>query len=165
MTYNPQPGEPAPDGQSYIAASYVKWLESAGARVVPILYDMTKEQILRRYEVGQVSDSGVPKRHSFAAQHETIRFHVLRCIPLSAGAPRWGGANTATFAAGPMSAYCRRPTARFAIINGLLLPGGGATLAPGHRFYDTAQQLVELALAANDKGDYFPVGGEVLRSG
>lgn len=93
-----QPGEPAPDGQSYIAASYVKWLESAGARVVPILYDMTKEQILRR----------------------------------------------------------------FAIINGLLLPGGGATLAPGHRFYDTAQQLVELALAANDKGDYFPVHGTCL---
>ncbi len=76
-----------------------------------------------------------------------------------------GVANMATLAADPMSARCRRPPSRFAIINGLLLPGGGATLAPGHRFYDTAQQLVELALAANDKGDYFPVGGEGLRSG
>ena len=43
------------------------------------------------------------------------------------------------------------------MINGLLLPGGGATLAPGHRFYDTARQLVDLAVAANDNGDYFPV--------
>lgn len=43
-----QPGEPAPVGQSYVAASYVKWLESAGARVVPILYDMTEQEVRRR---------------------------------------------------------------------------------------------------------------------
>ena len=37
-----QPGDPAPDGQSYIAASYVKWLEvgatqqwQGGARLRP----------------------------------------------------------------------------------------------------------------------------------
>ncbi|GFR43452.1 hypothetical protein Agub_g4535 [Astrephomene gubernaculifera] len=93
-----QPGDPAPDGQSYIAASYVKWLESAGARVVPIFYDMTYDQIDRR----------------------------------------------------------------FAVINGLLLPGGGATLEPGHLFYDTARHLVDLALDANDNGDYFPVHGTCL---
>ncbi|KXZ51986.1 hypothetical protein GPECTOR_10g1008 [Gonium pectorale] len=93
-----QPGDPAPDGQSYIAASYVKWLESAGARVVPIFYDMMPEQVERR----------------------------------------------------------------FSVINGLLLPGGGATLKPGHKFYDTARHLVDLAIKANDNGDYFPVHGTCL---
>lgn len=51
---------------------------------------------------------------------------------------------------------------RFATINGLLLPGGGADLRPGHMFYDTAARLVELAVAANDKGDYFPVSGSTV---
>ena len=31
-----------PGGHTYIAASYVKYIESAGARVVPILYPLTK---------------------------------------------------------------------------------------------------------------------------
>jgi len=34
-------------GEHYIAASYVKWLESAGARAVPIHADMTSEEDLR----------------------------------------------------------------------------------------------------------------------
>lgn len=51
---------------------------------------------------------------------------------------------------------------RFRVINGLLLPGGGAILRPGHSFYDTAAQLVKLALKANDRGDYFPVYGTCL---
>lgn len=93
-----QPGDPAPNGESYIAASYVKWVEAAGARVIPIFYDMTKEQVRRRFE----------------------------------------------------------------IINGLLLPGGGANLSPGHPFYDTAKLLVDMALEANDNGDYFPVHGTCL---
>jgi gamma-glutamyl hydrolase len=40
-----QPGEPAPEGSSYIAASYVKWIEAAGARVVPIFFDETPAEI------------------------------------------------------------------------------------------------------------------------
>lgn len=43
----PQPGDPAPEGQSYIAASYIKFLESAGARAVPILYDAPPEEVER----------------------------------------------------------------------------------------------------------------------
>jgi gamma-glutamyl hydrolase len=43
------------------------------------------------------------------------------------------------------------------MINGLLLPGGGATLEPGHLFYDTASKLINMALDANNAGDYFPV--------
>ncbi|MEW5313377.1 MAG: hypothetical protein WDW38_004948 [Sanguina aurantia] len=35
-----QPGDVAYDGESYISAGYVKWLESAGARIVPIPYDL-----------------------------------------------------------------------------------------------------------------------------
>ncbi len=46
---------------------------------------------------------------------------------------------------------------RFSVINGLLLPGGGANLHRGHKFYDTAELLVNLAIKANDNGDYFPV--------
>jgi hypothetical protein len=30
-------------------------------------------------------------------------------------------------------------------------------LSPGHPFYDAATDLIEMALDANDKGDYFPV--------
>jgi gamma-glutamyl hydrolase len=48
------------------------------------------------------------------------------------------------------------------MINGLLLPGGGASLSPGHKFYDTAALLVHLACEANDRGDYFPVHGTCL---
>lgn len=93
-----QPGDPAPPGRSYIAASYVKWVEAAGARVVPILPDMSEDEV----------------------------------------------------------------RARFRAVNGLLLPGGGARLRPGHPYYDTAALLLQLALEANDKGDYFPVHGTCL---
>lgn len=93
-----QPGDPAPDGMSYIAASYIKWVEAAGARVIPIMYDLTDDEIRERFNV----------------------------------------------------------------INGLLIPGGGAKLEPGHRFYDTADLLVGLAIEANDAGDYFPVHGTCL---
>jgi gamma-glutamyl hydrolase len=93
-----EPGSPAPKDGSYIAASYVKWIEAAGARVVPILYDLPKPEMRRR----------------------------------------------------------------FMAINGLLLPGGGANLSPGHPFFDAAHYLVDLALDANDKGDYFPVHGTCL---
>lgn len=52
---------------------------------------------------------------------------------------------------------------RFEIINGLLLPGGGAELSPGHMFYDTAQKLVSMAIKANENGDYFPVSSPSTR--
>lgn len=93
-----QPDDPAPDGESYIAASYVKWVESAGGRVIPILHDMDEDQVRKR----------------------------------------------------------------FSLINGLLIPGGSATLEPGHSFFDTASLLVDLAMRANDGGDYFPVHGTCL---
>lgn len=43
-----QPSDPAGRHESYIAASYVKFLESAGARVVPFLHNMDKHEIKRR---------------------------------------------------------------------------------------------------------------------
>lgn len=43
-----QQGDPAPKGHSYIAASYIKMVQSAGARAVPILCDMDKAEIKRR---------------------------------------------------------------------------------------------------------------------
>ncbi len=50
-TYRPligilsQGGSPAPEGSSYIASSYVKFVESAGARAVPILHDMSRGEV------------------------------------------------------------------------------------------------------------------------
>ena len=46
---------------------------------------------------------------------------------------------------------------RFRAINGLLIPGGGAALQPGHPFFDTVTRLFNLALQANDHGSYFPI--------
>lgn len=46
-----QLGDPAPRGHSYIASSYVKLVESAGARAVPILCDMSREEVERRFKV------------------------------------------------------------------------------------------------------------------
>lgn len=43
-----QPSDPSGRHESYIAASYVKFLESAGARVVPFVHDMDKDEIKRR---------------------------------------------------------------------------------------------------------------------
>ena len=40
-----QPGDPAPKGHSYIAASYVKLIEAAGARAVPFFHDMPDEEV------------------------------------------------------------------------------------------------------------------------
>lgn len=91
-------GAHADDGNvSYIAASYVKWVESAGARPVPILYD-DPDWLLEK---------------------------------------------------------------KFLSVNGLLIPGGGLDLKPG-RFFDAVDKLLKMALAANDRGDYFPVQGTCM---
>jgi gamma-glutamyl hydrolase len=37
-------------GRTYIPASYVKWIESAGARVVPIPYDADKKTLKHLFE-------------------------------------------------------------------------------------------------------------------
>lgn len=93
-----QVGAPAPKGHSYIASSYVKMVESAGARVVPIFCDMSPEEVERRFKA----------------------------------------------------------------VNGILIPGGSQDLRPGQPFFDTVSQLVQLAVEANDKGNYFPVHGTCL---
>mmetsp|Transcript_9954 Transcript_9954/g.11290 ORF Transcript_9954/g.11290 Transcript_9954/m.11290 type:complete len:298 (-) Transcript_9954:113-1006(-) len=77
----------------YIAASYVKWLEQAGARVVPIPYQ-------------------------------------------------------------PNASYSLEGL--FNSVNGLLFTGGDSELPP------QAQELYNMAVAANNKGDHFPVWGTCL---
>ena len=37
-------------GTSFIAASYVKWLEAAGARVVPLPFDLPELELQKRLE-------------------------------------------------------------------------------------------------------------------
>ncbi|XP_037535863.1 zgc:171566 [Nematolebias whitei] len=88
------PGDQFAQGISYIAASYVKFLESGGARVVPIRINRTEEEY-------------------------TELFHS---------------------------------------INGLLLPGGDVDLQTS-LFSRAARIFYNLALRANDVGDYFPIWG------
>eukprot|EP00884_Botryococcus_braunii_P017094 jgi/Botrbrau1/4068/Bobra.152_3s0024.1 len=88
-----QRDDPARGKDSYIASSYVKFVESAGARAVPIFCDMPAAEVERRFN----------------------------------------------------------------IVNGFLLPGGSAILRPGHHWFDTAKLMLDLAMDANDRGDYFPV--------
>ncbi|XP_068673349.1 gamma-glutamyl hydrolase-like isoform X2 [Montipora capricornis] len=84
-------------GKSYIASSYVKYIESAGARVVPIRIDLSKEEIQ----------------------------DLFKCI------------------------------------NGVLFPGGGASLSDSG-YLRTGKIIYDLALQAYDSGDRFPVWGTCL---
>ncbi|XP_065057481.1 gamma-glutamyl hydrolase-like [Rhopilema esculentum] len=52
-------------------------------------------------------------------------------------------------------------TKTFASINALLIPGGGASLTDS-KFMRNLKFLYELAMAANDGGDYFPIWGICL---
>ncbi|XP_013870805.1 gamma-glutamyl hydrolase [Austrofundulus limnaeus] len=88
------PGDQFARGFSYIAASYVKFLESGGARVVPIRINRTEEEY----------------------------------------------------------------TKLFYKINGLLLPGGDVDIKTS-QFSRAARIFYNLALRANNAGDYFPVWG------
>lgn len=88
------PGDPFARGSSYIAASYVKYLEGSGARVVPIRINRTEEEYAKI----------------------------------------------------------------FYSVNGLLLPGGDVDLQTS-QFSRAAKIFYNLALKANDAGDYFPIWG------
>ncbi|XP_060789230.1 gamma-glutamyl hydrolase-like [Neoarius graeffei] len=88
---------PSPERNAYIAASYVKYLESAGARVVPVMINRTEDEY----------------------------------------------------------------TVLFRSINGILFPGGGASIFSSG-YAKAAGIFYRLALEANSKGDYFPVWGTCL---
>jgi len=84
--------------KDYIAASYVKYLEAAGARVVPIPYDATFEQL----------------------------------DDMVAG------------------------------LNGVLFPGGGASLDADSKFFLAANHVFNKVIEANDAGEHMPVWGTCL---
>jgi gamma-glutamyl hydrolase len=94
----PTDGSETKYGNYYIAASYVKFIESAGGRVVPIRYD----------------------------------------------------ASTTTL------------DSIFKEINGVLFTGGSADISVNSKLYNTAKYIVDLAKAANDMGDYFPIQAHCL---
>ena len=83
---------------SYIAASYVKFLEASGARVVPLRFDSPRDQL----------------------------------------------------------------AATLSGLNGVLYPGGGASLAADSPFFQGAQFIWEHAIKANQAGHVFPVWGTCL---
>ncbi|XP_072307843.1 gamma-glutamyl hydrolase-like [Eucyclogobius newberryi] len=88
------PEDHFPQGTSHIRASYVKFLESAGARVVPIRINRTVEEYVKLFNS----------------------------------------------------------------INGLLLPGGHVDIQTS-QYTRAAKIFYNLAIKANDAGDYFPVWG------
>ncbi|XP_061569368.1 gamma-glutamyl hydrolase [Cololabis saira] len=88
---------PKPNESAYIAASYVKFLESAGARVVPVMIKQTLEE------------------------YKTL----------------------------------------FNSINGILFPGGGASIISSE-YQRAAEAFYELGIEANKNGDYFPMWGTCL---
>jgi len=94
----PSPSVLSRFGNSYIAASYVKFIESAGARVVPIFYKSSQADLKKLFNS----------------------------------------------------------------INGILFPGGSASLSPDLPFYKAAFFLYQLALDANDKGDFFQLQGHCI---
>lgn len=88
------PDDQFAQGSSYILASYIKYLESAGARVIPIRINRTEEEYIKIFNS----------------------------------------------------------------INGLLLPGGEVDIQTS-QFSRAARIFYNLALKANDAGDYFPIWG------
>lgn len=84
--------------KSYIASSYVKFAESAGARVVPIHYDAPEDELKELF------------KH----------------------------------------------------LNGIIFPGGGTSFREDTLFFKAGKILYDLALAANDAGDIFPIHGTCL---
>ncbi|XP_071340750.1 gamma-glutamyl hydrolase isoform X2 [Trachinotus anak] len=88
---------PKPNQTAYIAASYVKFLEAAGARVVPVMINQTREE------------------------YKTL----------------------------------------FNSLNGILYPGGSASIISSG-YQRAAKIFYELAIEANNNGDYFPVWGTCL---
>lgn len=85
------------NGESYIATAYIRHLEAAGAKVIPI--------------------------------HTHHKDAELRDL--------------------------------FKAINGILLPGGGSNLKDS-RYIHNARLLHEMAIDANEEGDYFPIWGTCL---
>jgi gamma-glutamyl hydrolase len=90
--------QPATGGKKYIAASYIKFVESAGARAVPIHYDSDPETL--RTLVGSV--------------------------------------------------------------NGVLFPGGSASLANSSQYYQAGKVIYDAAVKANDAGSHLPLWGTCL---
>jgi len=94
-----QPSDfPSSWGEQFLAASYVKFIEGGGARVAPIRYTMTPDEI------------------------ETM----------------------------------------FNSINGFLLPGGGVDFGTQHQYWQTLTTIYNLAVKANQNGDYFPIWGTCM---
>lgn len=67
-----QRDDPARGKDSYIASSYVKFVESAGARAVPIFCDMPREEVERRWVVVRCCGRGTAE----CALH-TLRSNVI----------------------------------------------------------------------------------------
>lgn len=73
-----------PKDGSYIAASYVKFVESGGARVVPILADTPPDVVSRKLLVEQFTSRLVEQvTSSLWSAHTVFRLHTF-CSALSA---------------------------------------------------------------------------------
>uniref|UniRef100_A0A673CV96 folate gamma-glutamyl hydrolase n=1 Tax=Sphaeramia orbicularis TaxID=375764 RepID=A0A673CV96_9TELE len=117
---------------AYIAASYVKYLESGGARVVPVMINRTVKEYTKLFN----SINGYIYVH-YQQNHITFHYLTFSLIFIDNG-----------------SSYLFR-------VGRILFPGG-ITSITSSGYQRAAQIFYDLAIEANKSGDYFPVWGTCL---
>ncbi|KAG7231285.1 hypothetical protein INR49_012116 [Caranx melampygus] len=135
---------PKPNQTSYIAASYVKFLEAAGARVVPVMIN----QPLKDYRALFNSING-----------------GLQCLWLMQQQQQQQQQQQIALSGTVSSTLCAREGPEGPIEKPLaalvLYPGGSASITSSG-YQRAAKIFYDLAIEANDRGDYFPVWGTCL---
>jgi len=169
-----QPGSPAPKGESYIAASYVKFVEvrshlpdqarwlhymawksavyaQPGLRLLPVWERLPAAAACGKTTAEAPATSG---RFMLEASHPHLQHTHPPTLADAASLPQSAGARAVPIV---YDAPLEEITETVSKLNALLLPGGGAPITPGHRFYDTVSHLLNLTIQANDRGEHFAV--------
>ncbi len=168
-----QPGSPAPKGESYIAASYVKFVEVRSHLPCQVRYvsEAWSSTVCALPEVHlQPVGDGLPAaaacgkttaeapatsgRTTLEASHPHLQHTRPPGLADTASLPQSAGARAVPIV---YDAPLEEITETVSKLNALLLPGGGAPITPGHRFYDTVSHLLNLTIQANDRGEHFAV--------
>ena len=120
---------------SYLPASYVKWIEMAGARVVPLSFYASDAKVRQ-------PDCASPP---VGVRARTFRTGPSLCVTCRA----W----SRPLADLPPCVTAAQVAETFRSVNGALFPGGSGDLPRA------ARTMYSLALKANRAGDYFPIWG------
>jgi hypothetical protein len=139
----PSPSRKKED-MSSISGPLVSWIEAAGGRVVPIRYESSALTARLCCRIAELPLLGPPHRLTAPSPTAPPRHCPCRALLCSYDASDQQLADI------------------FQSINGLVLPGGSATLWYGHQFFDTAVKLLHLAEEANDRGTCEEGNGHLL---